>query len=328
MADNSFKQILKYSFTKIKTFLFSKDVFIFLLFFIFSAGLWFVNALGKERERTIYIPLLYTGVPQNIAITNQPPKILSLKIKDEGMNLLQYRQKNLTPITINLSRTFYEKGRIMITPDQISSNLLRYLQPTTLILETKPDSIVIEYEKLSSAVLPMECKIKYSLAQQHMIVDEIHIQPNKMTVFGPKLLLNNLKTIKTETLVLPNLNDTVKTICRLQPVEGLRYASESVRVFIPVEMFTEKKAQLPVQVLNAPENLLIRTFPAQINVTFNIGLSRFNSFKPEDIQLAVDFQQIKNSPSNKLEVFVIGHAPFVQNIRFSPQQVEFLVERY
>jgi hypothetical protein len=327
MADNSFKQILKYSFTKIKTFLFSKDVFIFLLFFIFSAGLWFVNALGKERERTIYIPLLYTGVPQNIAITNQPPKILSLKIKDEGMNLLQYRQKNLTPITINLSRTFYEKGRIMITPDQISSNLLRYLQPTTLILETKPDSIVIEYEKLSSAVLPIECKIKYSLAQQHMIVDEIYIQPNKMTVFGPKLLLNNMKTIKTETLVLPNLDDTVKTICRLQPVEGLRYASEWVEVFIPVEKFTEKKAQLPVQVLNAPENLLIRTFPAQINVTFNIGLSRFNSFKPEDIQLAVDFQQTKNS-ANKLEVFVTKHAPYIQNIRFSPQQVEFLVEKY
>jgi hypothetical protein len=88
MADNSFKQILKYSFTKIKTFLFSKYVFIFLLFFIFSAGLWFVNALGKERERYYLFRLLYNRSASEYCNYNQLPNILSLKIKDEGMNLL------------------------------------------------------------------------------------------------------------------------------------------------------------------------------------------------------------------------------------------------
>ncbi|HOF98024.1 MAG TPA: YbbR-like domain-containing protein [Paludibacteraceae bacterium] len=328
MADNSLKKILKHYFKKIKTFFLSKDIFIFLLFFVFSAGLWFVNALGKERERIISIPLNYTGIPQHIAIVNNPPKSLSVKIKDEGMHLLQYRQKRLKPLDIYFSQIFYEKGKILITPDQISNYLLRYLQPTTLVLETKPDSIVVEYEKLSQKLLPVECKIKYSLAQQYMIVDKILLQPSKITVFGTAQQINSLKTLKTEPLLLSNLNDTVNTICRLQPIHGVRFTTEAIQVFIPIEKFTEKKVRLPIQVLNVPNYITIRTFPTQVEATFNIALSRFSSFDPAQIQLAVDYHQIKESASDKLQVFVIDHPSYVQNIRLSPQQVEFLVEKF
>ena len=74
MADKNGIRILKHYSQKLKSFFLSKDILSFLLFLVLSAGFWFVNALGKEKETTLSIPVRYVGIPVNVAITNSPPE--------------------------------------------------------------------------------------------------------------------------------------------------------------------------------------------------------------------------------------------------------------
>ena len=196
MAESSRKVFFDYHWQKLKSFFLSKDILSFLLFLVISATFWYVHALGKERETTITIPIKYVGVPLNLALTNDPLSEISVDIKDQGITLFEYSDNKHNPMTIDLSRFFYQKGEIFITSEQIKSRLSRYFKPSTRVLDIHPDSLMIRYERLNHKTLPVEFVGKIDLAHQYMFSSGIKLQPNMVTVFGPKNILGKLSHIK------------------------------------------------------------------------------------------------------------------------------------
>jgi hypothetical protein len=327
MAENKGIRFIMYYLQKLKLFFTLKDILSFLLFFAISACFWYVHALGKERERNIIVPIKYTGIPLNLFMINNPPSEISLDIKDQGVRLFEYSDKNLSPITIDLSRVFYQKGEILITPDQLKSRVIRYLKPTTTILDIHPDSLLIKYEKLSSKTLPIEFVGKIDLAHQYMFSDKIRLQPNVLTVFGPKSILDTLKIIRAECAVVKNISDTISFRCKLKPSKLTHYSVSETKVTIFVEQFTERKVQIPITILNCPSNLAVRTFPAFVNATYIVGLSQFKTLNPSDIQVYVDFNELKSDQQSKQLLKIINNSIHISNIKISPVEVEFILEQ-
>lgn len=328
MAEKNGISLIKFYIKKLKSFFLSKDILSFLLFLVLSASFWFVNALGKDRETIISIPIRYIGVPQNIAITNLPPTEILLNVKDQGLRLFSYSHQPLTPLAIDLSRVFYQKGEILITSDQLNGKIKRYmhLQPTTSILEVQPDSILVQYEKLSMVILPIEFVSKIELANQYILSDKIQLEPSTVTVFGPKRVLDTLKSIRTELKEYNNLSDTSIFSCKLKPVNNVRFSTKEIKVSIFVELFTEKKIQIPITNINCPKHLSIRTFPAVVNATYSVGLSHFNAFNPNDIKVFIDYNDIKTNKESKQRLKIINNTVHITNLRISPQEVEFILE--
>lgn len=325
MADNSG---IKYYLQKLKSFFYSKDILSFLLFFALSSGFWFINVLGKERETNISIPIRYVGLPQNIIISNNPPTKIIVSVKDQGLQLLNYSKFRIKPLVIDISRIFYQKGEILFTSDQLRERLSRYLVTTTSILEIHPDSIRIQYEKLSTVTLPIKLVSKIELAHQYIISEQIRLEPSTVTIHGPKKILDSLKTIPTELVVLKNISDTNNIICKLKPIKSVRYSSKEIKVSIFVEQFTEKKVQIPIVAINCPKHLSIRTFPTMVEATYIVGLSHFNSFNPDYIQVFMDYNEMKNSNTSKHKLTIKNNSPYyISNLRISPQEVEFLLEQ-
>src|ERR1035437_5177045 len=135
MAENSGIKFLKYYSQKLKSFFFSKDILSFLLFLDLSAAFWYINALGNDRETILNIPVRYVGVPQYIGLGANTPTNVSVTLKDQRLRLFSYSNNSRPPITIDLSRTFYQKGEILITSDQLRSKIGRSLLATTTVLE-------------------------------------------------------------------------------------------------------------------------------------------------------------------------------------------------
>jgi hypothetical protein len=326
MADNSGTKFLKYYLQKLKSFFLSKDILSFLLFLALSSAFWFVNALGKERETIISLPVRYIGVPQNIAITNNLPLEITLNVKDVGLHLFDYSRSHITPLTIDLKRNFNAKGEILITSDELNAKIGRYIKPTTTLLEVNPDSILVQYMKLSQKTLPIELVSKIELAPQYMLPEKIQPDPAVVTVFGPQRVLRKLKSVQTECLNVKNLNDTNSFLCKLLPEKYLRYSVKEVHVKLLVEQFTEKKVRLPITFVNCPENLYIRTFPAFVNATYTVGLSYFNTVIPKDILVYLDYNDLKSGDLSKQKLKITNNSSHISNIRISPQEVEFILE--
>lgn len=327
MAENTGKILLDYYTKKLKSFFFSKDILSFLLFLLISAIFWYVHALGKERETTIVVPIHYVGIPLNMALTNDPPLEISMEIKDQGIRLYDYGDVAQNPMNIDISRLLIQKGEIFITPEQLKSRIVRYLKPTTTLLDFHPNSVLIRYESLSHKTLPVEFVSKIELQHQYMLSSDIRLQPNIVTVYGPKKVLDTLKYVRTECKSINNLDDTVSFNCNFIPLKFVQYSVNKTKVTIFVEQFTERKVQIPITTINCPENLIVRTFPAVVNATCTIGLSKFKNFNPSDIQVFLDYNDLKSDITSKHVLKIKSLSKNISNIRILPLEVEYILEQ-
>jgi hypothetical protein len=320
---NFFRQFSK----KLKTFFFSKDLLSFLLFIVLSSAFWFIHALDKDSESRLNVPLRFTGIPSNITVSNQLPSSISINIKDKGLNLLPYSSDKPKPLVLDLSQFIHGKGEFTLTNEQLRSKISRYLLPSTSLLELAPNSIFVQYESMESKTVAVQLLCHLELASQYILSRRIQISPSSVKVFGSKQLLDQLKFAQTEFVVRKDIADTTTFICKLKPIAGLRFSPNVVRVRVCVEQFTDKKIQIPITSINCPANLLIRTFPAFVNVTYRVGLSQFKSINPKSVEVYFDYKNLDVSKRAKQKLKFRNRSSQISNIRIQPQEIEVLLEK-
>lgn len=326
MAGFSKGRFLRYFTLKLKSFFLSKDVLSFLVFLFLSAAFWFVNTLNKEREQTLNIQIEYRGFSGDLMFVEKLPQYLRVNVKDLGINLWKYVLNKPGPLVINFNQEVDESGVFEVSYSDLLARASEKLFSTTAIELISPEIISSRYIRLHSKILPVELNSNITLADQFMLSKPIEISPSKVKVYGPKSLIENMKTVRTEELIIEQLKDTFAEQVKLKPVESVSYSVNHITVRASAEMFTEKIAYLPVQIINNPEGLSIISFPAEIKTIFNIAVSKFKFFENNDIQLVIDFNEIQKGDATKKRLKIINNKPYITNIRIQPEEVEFLLE--
>lgn len=327
MSESGMNTFIGHYILKLKAFFVSKNALSFLLFLAISFSFWFINMLDKERHKTLVIPLRYSGLPQNYDISKSNVDFITVEIKDKGINLFDYSKNKLNALTIDVNANLKNRGTIVFTNDELRAKLLKHLLPTTSIVELRLDSLVLVYEQLAKKKLPVKFNGKIETAQQYILSEDILLEPDTIIAYGSKRLLDQLEYIKTNWTEFKDLNKNVETSLVLQKVQGARFSTNDVKFSIYTEMFTEKELVFPVQVKNCPYDLIVRTFPAQVKLTFNVALSHFKSVSLNDIAVDVDFQHLLKNNEGKQKLNIKSRASYISNIRSEFEEVEYVIER-
>mgnify|MGYP000655446972 FL=1 len=95
-------------------------------------------------------------------------------------------------------------------------------------------------------------------------------------------------------------------------------------MFLP--FLAESKKTIPLVVKNLPDSLLIRLFPHAIDVTFDVGLSRYEVVSDTSFSFYVDYTQIKNNPA-ALKIQIERSPRHIKDLVFTPETVEYLIEK-
>lgn len=325
MADYSRRKLIQFA-LKLKSFFVSKDVLSFLAFLLLSATFWFVNALNKDRELTLTIPLEYVDIPKNLMFEEELPSEVSVKVKDLGVNLWTYIRNKPESVSVRFEKGNAEKGNFNISNLQLLSLVSERLLPSTSILLISPESINTTYVRLYSKKIPVRLNSEISLENQYMFCSPIEIFPEEVEVYGPRNVLDKLTELTTEKLEIKELRDTITRFVSIKPIKSLQYSVDKIKVKACAEMFTEKSISLPVQIINNPENISIISFPAEVKAVFNIAVKNFKAFQSSDIHVVIDFNEIKKGDLKKKRLKIINNKPYISNIRIQPEEVEFLLE--
>ena len=311
----------------IRTSLFSKDVLVFLFFLLLSTIFWVLHSLSKPTEIRLAVPVSYVNMPDDIVLLNKMPSSISILVKEQGSALLSYmlHSKNMS-ITIDLSKINPGEKSYCITNKELKDRILERIPPTFTLLNITPDSIPLQYSKLHTRKIPIKLKGKITLNKQY-IAGEAVFSPPMITVYGDKNMLDSLQYIYTEKTDFKQLKDTVKCNLRLEKIENLKYGANSVNIFIPVEMFTEKILNIPIKVKNAPNGVCVRIFPAYTKVSCNVRLSEFNQLTEKSFSAWVDYRKLIKNQSCKEPLIFEAKANNVSNLQYSPDNVEFILEQ-
>ncbi|MDR1591950.1 MAG: hypothetical protein LBS16_03585 [Prevotellaceae bacterium] len=329
MADDLKRWIsaLKAGYKKVVATLFTRGAAIFLLFFIIAFLLWLMHAVGSRREIVVRVPITF-DCPIDIAIQNPLPENITLLLRDDGRALLRYWFREETDtVHFDLTATpFLDKGTLIYQLDSLQTIFAAQLHATTVIVNSTPHVVLIDYVRLQKKHVPVRLSDKVHIERQYVMTDSIAFSPSLVTIYGQAETLDTITSLCLSPIGSDTFDDTVNKTLKVLAPEGVILSTTEVNVHIPVEIATEKRLLIPVQPLNVPTGVTMRTFPTHVSVTFQVAMSRFNAVNADDFVVQTDYLQRESDVY--CYVRLAGQPAGIHHVRIEPNKVEFSLESY
>ena len=327
-----FRRIAKYFQTELNTIRKGK-AFVFFVCLALASFLWFLNALEKHYTDHISVQVRYVNLPKNKDLTGKLPEKLDLTVDAFGYTLLRHKLSlAFSPVLIDvnevtnnyLENEFFSKftistnGHKMEIAKQISSEIE--------IISIRPDSISFNFSNLTEKLVKIHPAVNITLAKEFTLQKLPFVIPESILIRGPEDILDTLNYINTKLIELKNLSQTTVHTADLILMPGLKSEIEKVSVHIAVEQYTEAKFEIPILIINKPDSLLIKTFPAKVKISCRVGISQYNKLNNSSFKAIVDYSH-RSGVISKLPVFLGDIPGNVLSVDYFPKEVDYIIER-
>lgn len=305
----------------------SREFFVFLCFFFIAAGFWLLQTLNNDYETELSIPVRLRNVPENVVITSDPVSEVRVRVRDKGTVLLNYMLgKNFYPVILDFKNYINMGNHVQVQTSQVQKWITGQLNASTALLSMKPDTLEYYYSTGVSKMIPVKLCGNVSAGEQYYLPDTL-FTPDSVRVYAPSDALDTMKVAYTLPLNLDNITDTLEREVTLSAPKGAKYIPASVKLTLPVDMYTEKTVEVPLRGVNFPADKVLRAFPSKIKISFQVGMGRFRQITADDFHLVVSYEELVRLGSEKYTVKLRTLPEGVSHVRFNPEQVDFLIEQ-
>lgn len=308
-------------------------IVIFVVCLAIATVFWFLNALSKEYSVDLAFPVRYTNMPANKVLANNPPKQFILKVNSYGFTILRHKlSMAFSPIIFNVNEFTggrienSDKTRFSIATRQFIKRLSGQVSNELQIVEIQPDTIYFEFDRLVKRQVKVKPDINYTFKKQFYASGSVFSEPDSIVIAGPESILDTLRYVETRAQSFGELDKTITQTIHLKEYDNLELEPKQVSVTIPLEEFTQKQLMVPIRVIDAPGDVIIKLFPERVKLSFLVGLSHFNEINEGQFVLTVPYADIE-SKKPVLGVSILSHPQYILSISVSPEQVEYLIEK-
>ena len=308
----------------------------YLVFLLIAIVIWYLNALNKEFTADLKFTVKYTDLPDDKVLVNAPPEYLNLTVTAQGYILLQYRLGLIfNPISLEASyRTLLKnsnsvQGDYYLSTQAAFDRIAVQLRSDVNLKHVAPDSLKFQLSETLRKDLPVKPALRMQFEKDFFTKGEMQIQPAKVTVTGPKTMMDTMKYVYTKTKVFKKLKETIRFSVDLQPVHQLRYSVGEVQIEQVIERNAEATITLPVEPVNLPEGLTMKLFPGTITLNCMVPVSDYEKLHPYLFRAVVDYTSVKDAKDNqtKAKVDIVRSPDYITNISFHPMNVDFIIEK-
>jgi YbbR domain-containing protein len=145
-------------------------------------------------------------------------------------------------------------------------------------------------------------------------------------LYGYKEILDTLDFVYTQEYTSEKLKDTLNAVLQLNIPKRCKANPSKVNVIAPIEFYTESEIELSIRVKNLPENIVVKTIPEKLNVSFLVGLSKYKDIRPSDFILSIDYESLRRSNSNIQAVTLESFPTYIKQPFLKENKVKWLIE--
>ena len=315
----------------IRNFLFSqtsKEVLIFLFFLALAGGFWLNLALNETYEKEFSIPVSVVGAPKNVVLTSSETDTVKVTIRDKGFTLLTYMYGDILK-KINLNFRSYSKnnGTGSVSSQDLQKMIYQQLASGSKITSVKPEKLEFFYNYGAKKMVPVRWSGRV-IPEELYFISRVEYSPDSITIYAPEEKLDSINMVYTEQLNYANFRDTLVATCELNKIKGVKTVPDHVKVTFYTDVLTEERIEgIPIQGINMPEGLVLRTFPARVSVSFVTGVSTFRNLKREDFTVIADYNEIRTSKNEKCHIYLKESPAGISRVRLETSSVDYLVEK-
>ena len=300
------------------------SAFTFLIFLVISTAAWFLVKLSENyvTQTTFRLQMEEVQADKWISSDEQSVK-MSLNI--DGFHTLRYKMIRDRVVTIPLNEVSYrlENGNTYSFSSQyVAEKVAEKLNINASDITMNDAKIYFTLDALKSKVVPVVLQSNVTTARQYDIYGIPTLDPSSVTVYGPQEVIDTIKTVRTEPLIMNNVSQNFNATLPLDLLDGRIHSNvKEVKAEVQVEKFTEMDVEVPIKMT---DSLKMRFFPETMTVKCLVAMRDYASITPENFTVAVDKQQLK-AMQPLLDVRLASWPPTVQIISTRPDKVEYLI---
>ena len=313
--------------SKIKTFMRSKKLNVFLIFLLLAFFILVLSRLSANYTSTVKFKVNLENVPEEMIVLNDSLNTLNLTMSTNGFAWLKYYTK--TPsIAIDFKNEVRKSDSLFIWSLSRGFAGINLQFGKDIDVKTiNPDSLFFKVDINAVKIIPVKPNIEIKFSPGYNVLEDLKTKPDSVKVIGPQSLLNTLNFIETEPLKKNNINKPFSTQLKLK-IEALDsqilVKTKTVSIDVKTEKFTEGTFNLPIKIINIPNNLEVNFFPKTINLSFYTSLESYNSIKESDFEIVCDFNEHSNT-SSYLSTKLVKFPKAIKTSRLHQQKIEYII---
>lgn len=288
--------------------------------------LWFHAVTEHLYQKEVDIRLLVedpssTDSPDLQAIvSNEVPTYVRVLASGRGKDLLQLDRDDFV-LHLRTEGVAGSKQTYRLQPSQVEKRATEIDIQIEDVLE--PKELEIELDQRIEKQLPVRLRLDLQIAQAHVQVGTLYLDPQVVRVIGPKRRLEELEYVFTDSLTLIDVREDIGQNLKLSLPMSFRCVvnPSSVRIVGDIQILAEDDiAGVPIEVRNSSGRSL-RSDPTVVTVRVRGGVDVIASIDPKkDIALFVDYAAFQ---SGNLSVQKTSYSKF-EILEIIPSQVNLV----
>ena len=289
-------------------------------------------SLSKEYSISLSFPVKYINLPKDKLIVNQLPEMIDVEIRSTGFNLLIYKlkqQKETVVLDIKDAKATSIKNNFYINCNDRLDKVTSQFNSAIKVVHIVPDTVFINYNKKITKRVPVKASIILDFEEQYHQTDSVLLEPSFVEISGSSNVLGAINFVQTIPVSVHKLNKSMVLDLKLfkdSSMKKIEFSQNTVKAKINVTKFTESVLELPVEVVNLPAGLNMKTFPDKITIKYQVAFDEYGKVNASDFRVAVDYTKIEPG-NNKLKVFLVKSPANVRSVRLSNEKVEYIIRK-
>ena len=282
--------------------------------------------MEETYEEDYEVPIQLTHVPKNVVITTELPSDFHITLRDKGRLLLGYKYtRTFKPVNVDFNVYANASGHAFIRSSELRRQVSSQLLQGSQLLSVKPDTLefYFNYGQCKRVPVVVQDRVK---AEQMFSISKRSLNHDSVTVYASSHILDTLTAAYTQPIQLEELSDTTKIAQPFMKVNGIKYTPSQVDVTYCVDRLVEKTVNIPVHQVNFPASKQLRTFPATVNVTFQVSMGQYREITRDNFVIVINYEELLKNKGNQCKLRLKTIPQGVSHVRIVPETVEYIIE--
>ena len=167
---------------------------------LIAVALWFFVILSGRSEVTMDVPVSLVNVPPNYEIVEYP-KVINVTIEGQE-RLLKYLKQNEVSAVLDITEAKAGRSFYTLSIDNIK------LPKSFLVTGIDPETVSLKIETKLKKEFNVKAHVVGSPEKGFKIID-IKVDPDTVTLEGPKSEIAKIRTIRTEPVDINGINSNL-----------------------------------------------------------------------------------------------------------------------
>lgn len=297
----------------------------FWIILLITTILWLCYSMSEEGDYKTQIPIQWTGIDTARYAVTYADSVLPVTIKSNCFQAIKryfvLRQSYYSisvqgDTIINVAHPLFEDLTKQLNFVGISS-----MYSSKEVLRVEVD------ERIAKPFVPQLRGVEFNFDGQVGLSGEPRIEPDTVWLYGTASSLNKISQLSTAPTVLEHLSDSGYYTLTLDPVwkdyPDLRSSHDVIRIYLPVDQFTEIKLKVPVTLRSSSQLGRVRLYPEQVDVSLWVPRSDYYNISASQIEVVADYDAITNS--QQIPVLVTRFPSNTRIKQVSPASIQYVI---